>query len=929
MKTTLALVFAFCGAFSLAADDLKPVLSVHRSAGGYEFTWPSSLKDSSGNIIRPYFELQQSSDLQNWRAVGERLRANAPDELLSHSVASDNPHAFYRLLTSFPRNNLTLATTGAEVFGYAAQFQQSLAAIGQITPADFVARTTMPWDPATAAYWEQFNADPAQLNQGKQYGDPGYRTFDFRFNPSEVQALKANGFVVSERLGSLSFADVYYNVWHNDLPVFVSTDAILQAWHRTYDAMLEETEETYLFNGFDTLLSEMAARLPGAWAQAGSGVLKDSILDADYFLAVARSLLAGTYVPTVIGDSAQNALIQEALANISALQLKQVTLFGQCRGVDFSQFQVRGHYTHTERLGRYFRAIMWLGRTDFMVAGGPVERCPGVQAMATPREVGAAIVLWSLFNEAGQLPAWLQMDRIIQSFVGWTDSLTFPQLGGILAAAGIRSLADVPNLATLQKLQSDILTGNLGVQNIRSDYFISPLGPEQVQLPRSFLMFGQKFVPDSWALAQAVYDSILWIENGQTNKIQRRVPSALDAAFAVLGNDQIVPELVARMTDTLAPQSILHAKKWRDGLPYQHNLAAVREVMDQQSAEGWNSNIYMGWLASLRELSKPTTDANYPAAMRTRAWAMKTLNTQLASWTHLRHDTVLYAKQSYTSSDACFFPAGYVEPRASFWAGLRDTARRAADLISNFTPSGSYTFVAIELKPDQQTGISRYVPVTNTVTLASIQQKQIDHLQRFADTLETLRRLSEKELAQECFNTEDEQFIHDLIQQNGVLPWGSGGVRKYDGWYARLFYRATHFATFGFQAETTFQENYGVNAADQLVADVHTDIPDPVLIPPDPGSVLHEGIGAVNLLLVAVDNGPERFICAGPVLSHYEFEVIGEPRRLTDAEWSVPGHPWQGNGILNNSFPPDLSPDQVQGVAPPEWTRIYLVPAAR
>ena len=97
-----------------------------------------------------------------------------------------------------------------------------------------------------------------------------------------------------------------------------------------------------------------------------------------------------------------------------------------------------------------------------------------------------------------------------------------------------------------------------------------------------------------------------------------------------------------------------HAQKFRDGLPYQHNLAAVRAVMDASNRARWDSNIYMGWLACLRELSAPTTDAKYPEAMRTRAWAMKTLNTQLASWTQLRHDTILYAKQSWSAGCACF-----------------------------------------------------------------------------------------------------------------------------------------------------------------------------------------------------------------------------------------------------------------------------------
>ena len=133
-----------------------------------------------------------------------------------------------------------------------------------------------------------------------------------------------------------------------------------------------------------------------------------------------------------------------------------------------------------------------------------------------------------------------------------------------------------------------------------------------------------------------------------TNKVQRRVPGALDGAFSVLGNDQIVPELVAQMKGTFPDQNRPHALKFRDGLPYQHNLAAVRAVMDSQEPSAWDSNIYMNWLACLRELSAPTTDAKFPEAMRTRPWAMKTLDTQLASWTQLRHDTILYAKQSYT-----------------------------------------------------------------------------------------------------------------------------------------------------------------------------------------------------------------------------------------------------------------------------------------
>src|SRR5262249_11685978 len=150
------------------------------------------------------------------------------------------------------------------------------------------------------------------------------------------------------------------------------------------------------------------------------------------------------------------------------------------------------------------------------------------------------------------------------------------------------------------------------------------------------------------------------------------------------GNDQVVPELTARLTGA-------RGRRFRDGLNYQHNLAAARNVIDGLEPAVWEESLYSCWLACLRELSAPTTDARYPEAMRTRAWAMKALNTQLASWAQLRHDSILYARQSYTSTLICSYPAGYVEPVPGFWARMERMARRAADLLRKTPLPGKET----------------------------------------------------------------------------------------------------------------------------------------------------------------------------------------------------------------------------------------------
>src|SRR5262249_35908619 len=171
-----------------------------------------------------------------------------------------------------------------------AAFARELQQVGQISPAEFARRYSgkvsylkkLSWDPTTGKFWDQFNK-------------PGSR-HDFRLDKAELATFQHNGFVVSERLGDHSCAQLFYRAYNRHLPVFVSADALLHAWHRSYDAMLEELEEGYLAPQLDTLLAGMAAEVPAAQRRYGKGVLADSLTDADYFLAVARSLLAGRLV---------------------------------------------------------------------------------------------------------------------------------------------------------------------------------------------------------------------------------------------------------------------------------------------------------------------------------------------------------------------------------------------------------------------------------------------------------------------------------------------------------------------------------------------------------------------------------------------------------------------------------------------------------
>ena len=85
------------------------------------------------------------------------------------------------------------------------------------------------------------------------------------------------------------------------------------------------------------------------------------------------------------------------------------------------------------------------------------------------------------------------------------------------------------------------------------------------------------------------------------------------------------------------------------------------------------------------------------------------------------------------------------------------------------------------------------------------------------------------------------------------------------------------------------------------------DVPAPIF--GDPGCVLHQGVGDVDMMLIAIENGKDRMVYAGPVLSHYEFEMTGIVRKA-DSEWR--------QDLSAGRLPPR-----------PQWTRGYLVPRTK
>lgn len=722
-------------------------------------------------------------------------------------------------------------------------------------------------------FYEDFAAEPTQANarlqqtieaarkqRGDEYVDEildsgshhplkRQRRVDFRLNAAEIERLTTNGFVVSRRLSAESFAEIYYRLYTDDMPVYVTADSVLHAWHRSFDALLIDFEEKYCMatihqtlQATSTLIKTMALKSNDI-SRSQSKVL----LDVDLFICTAQNLLSGE-----ICDSAtfNNAALSTLWSAVQDGQLIETCIFGSQRQIDFSLFKPRGHYTKSKQLERYFQALTWLGTVDFRIAGGE-------NAEEDLYQLQCALVLVHAMREAHQIESIASLDELISSLVGdgglGSDSLTPSQLsfivpteqGNLLEFYFPNGVADVDRLKTLQQ---EIVSKGLGKQLINGHARIEDSHQQTTPtaLPMSFAVFGQQFVWSAFIFTRLVYDQIVF----KQEKVPRRVPSAVEVAFALFGNDAASEEIARRMRAQECDDKTF--TKHRDGLPYASNLMALRESVERSFGQNRvkEKSVSTLWVEALRELSKPA--ANVASTFQSQEWKLRLMNTQIASYTQLRHDTVLYAKQSVTMGTRCEYADGFVDPYPEFWSRMQELATKTADIVE-----GS---VGMSSKDD---------------TRSSWQRNSAYFFRMFAVSMKTLEEISRLQSKDDPLTEDQVDFLKTVMEER----FGSGGSR-YLGWYPRLFY--------------TRREDSGKR--DVLAVDVHTDIPS--IEHQDPGSVLHWGVGDVDLGLFSVNN----VLYAGPVFSSYEFlRPINE--RWTDQEFeanidSVPSPQWALDSFL-------------------------------
>ena len=315
---------------------------------------------------------------------------------------------------------------------------------------------------------------------------------------------------------------------------------------------------------------------------------------------------------------------------------------------DYSQYVPRGHYTRSEKLQNYFRAFMWHGRMSMLLKEKLIKsEDPAKDARI--QTIQASLIASELQNKPELLKNWDGIYEITAFYVGFSDDLgpyEYMQAMDTVFGDGERQFNEtsVNELkAKLAEYEGPKIYGGTG-----NCVLVPPLTSEQADEclndTSGFRFMGQRFIPDSYVFSNMV--------GAYTGSYAGKKDTPFTLVISEAGPVRGFP----RGLDTMALLGSKRAVYWLDKLNdssyenYSAQYGEMKSEFSNFSAADWNRNLYWSWLYSLQPLLKDYGNG-YPTFMQTDAWQDKEMNTALASWTELRHDTILYAKQSYT--DGC------------------------------------------------------------------------------------------------------------------------------------------------------------------------------------------------------------------------------------------------------------------------------------
>jgi len=603
--------------------------------------------------------------------------------------------------------------------------------------------------------------------------------YEYTFRDVDIEQL-ANDYFLVDVGGWDEFFQVYEFNRYDYQANFVTVDSLMHTYHLYFAHLLKNLEK----NELAPAVSDMSLKLLNESNNQYS-MLKGS----EWEEAAKRNVEFFTIGAMLQGNDAQ---VDSDIADIAKSEIAKIN---SAEGIDicaltddyedYTQYIPRGYYEGDDALEAYFKTMMWYGRIQFNSESDEMLKSSMLMTVA--------------LNNSG-LSEWQDVYDITAFFSGTSDDLGYYEYYPLIEAiygqgADAEELKN--NTAGYDAFKKEVK--NLRLPQINS----IPIEMGEDNLIPGFRLMGQRFCIDAAIFQKLIYQSV----EANSEKQLRMLPDVLDVA-AALGSDTAY-DLLKEQGDT-------------EYANYSENMEALRKELSGDIADQYmNTNLSASWLNTLRPLLKEKGEG-YPSFMQSEKWTKKDLECFAGSYTELKHDTILYAKQAMAEMGGGdmdeYDDRGYVQPEP--------------EVYSRFTYLADATKKGFEER-------------------GRLSNKDADNLDKLKALAESLLTISIKELQDETLTDEE----YDLI-------------REYGGTLEHFWYEVA--------SETLGQEYVSTEEFKAaLVADVATD--------PN-GQVLELGTGCPATIYVICKVDGKVKLTRGSVFTFYQF-AWPMSDRLNDTKW--------------------------------------------
>ena len=627
------------------------------------------------------------------------------------------------------------------------------------------------------------NKDLSDLfNDGQYYG----------FTKEQKKSIYEDGFVVLKPSRSaLMMHHIYEMPMYKESPVFITVDSALHMYHLFYDNSLKLTELTSLYDKLESLSGSMVNKSLECYNKPEYQNLKEELkFISAYFLTACKLM------DTDLGENVNVPSEISSLADSEVKLIEEASDFKQSpilkKDIDYSQYTVRGHYTGNEKLTKYFKTMMWYGQCGFPV-----------------------------FDEKSKEKK-LDTDNVIKGMIitslALCDDKIFENYENIYSTTALYTgLSDDLGVFAYRDMIINVYGANPDINIYKDSSYYDKLLDEALKLPepkiqpkyttvstpagKQFRFMGQRYSFDAETMQNLI------------EPILRPVPSGLDVISA-FGN---------KRAEELLDVYYKPKESWPN---YEEEMNKMREKEKSISDEEWKSDLYNGWLWSIKSsVASFEQTEGMPKFMRNRKWTDKNIHTALGSFAELKHDSILYKKQSGAEMGAgpeISFPYNYVEPNVEVYAKLKWLAENTRE---------------------------------NLKARGMLDEENEEILNTLLELQETLMNVSVKELTNQ-----------NITEEENMKLYTYGG--KIDFIFQSLIWKL---------------KNAGINDDDvytsALIADVSTVAPNSNV---QSGSYLEIGNGLPCEIYVVCSTNGKTYLAKGAIFNYYEFL---SDKRMTDVEW--------------------------------------------